>query len=740
MRVAFVTDTYPPDVNGVAMTLERLVGGMVERGHQVALVSTLPLARDNNPDGAIVTEWVPSIPLPGYTSLRLGIPSPKQITRFIRRWKPEVMYVATESALGYSSIRAANKEGVPVLSGFHTNFHSYLEDYHLPMLENVATRYLRALHNKTLCTFTPSMQSAAALEAKGFERVKVLGRGVDTTLFHPGRRRETLRAAWGAADPATPVALFVGRIAAEKNLPLCVHAFEELRQQRPGMPCVFVGDGPRLQSLRGDHPEFIYAGMQHGTDLAAHYASADLFIFPSLSETYGNVLVEALASGLVTVSFNYAAAQQHIRHGANGLVATMNDADDFIRQCQAALQQWLAGESVPMREAALATAAELSWDRVLSQLERELQRTLPHAPAVGRSDPPAPAAGIADQAILSATDSPPPERPAPREPAAAEAAFLIPPADTPEPPLEQVITEVAARGKTPGKRKLRVKTVFISDVHLGTADCQINQVNHFLRHVRCEKLVLNGDIIDGWSLSRSGKWNRGHTYFVRLILKKMEKESTEVIYIRGNHDDILTKLIPLKLDNLSVVREHVHDSPHGRYLVVHGDGFDAVTTHYRWLAMLGAVGYETLLRINRVWNAYRKWRGKPHFSLSKAVKGKVKSAVSWVGRYEEQLQKFATQRDCQGIICGHIHTPADKHVGDTHYLNSGDWVESLTAVVEHLDRSFEVVTYEEFCRRTHRSPKDGRGLGSAARKRAQPEPADPAPPAADAPEPDKKAG
>jgi len=397
-----------------------------------------------------------------------------------------------------------------------------------------------------------------------------------------------------------------------------------------------------------------------------------------------------------------------VEHGVNGLLATMHDAGDFVSQCLAGLELWLSGNAGPVLKAAATTASGLSWDRILGQFERELQHTLPHTPATTAAAP-GPAAAPVEATGNTATS-------APRQPGPDPANQAGP---TPAAPPGQAVDSNPGSGKSAGKSKLRVKTVFISDVHLGTADCQIHQVNHFLRHVRCEKLVLNGDIIDGWSLSRSGKWNRGHTYFVRLVLKKMEKEATEVVYIRGNHDDILTKLIPLKLDNLSVVREHIHDSPHGRYLVVHGDGFDAVTTHYRWLAMLGAVGYETLLRINRAWNAWRRWRGKPSFSLSKAVKGRVKSAVSWVGRYEEQLQKFASQRDCTGIICGHIHTPADKRVGDIHYLNSGDWVESLTAVVEHLDRSYEVVTYEEFCRRTHRSPKDGRGLGSAAAARGR---------------------
>jgi UDP-2,3-diacylglucosamine pyrophosphatase LpxH len=263
------------------------------------------------------------------------------------------------------------------------------------------------------------------------------------------------------------------------------------------------------------------------------------------------------------------------------------------------------------------------------------------------------------------------------------------------------------------KRKLRFKTIFISDVHLGAPECKAVQASHFLKNCVCEKLVLNGDIIDAWALARSGKWTKDHTHFVRTVLRKMEKENTEVYYLRGNHDDVLERFLPLRIDNLHISDEHIHDSPHGRYLVVHGDGFDHVTTNHKWVASLGAIGYNSLLRLNRLYNAYRHWRGLEAFSFAKWVKAKVKGAVSFVGKYEEQLQSLAHTRDCKGIICGHIHTPADKMYGDVHYLNSGDWVESLTAVVEHLDRSFEVISYGDFCTRAGRLPKGMRVPGIA---------------------------
>ena len=249
------------------------------------------------------------------------------------------------------------------------------------------------------------------------------------------------------------------------------------------------------------------------------------------------------------------------------------------------------------------------------------------------------------------------------------------------------------------RQKLRYRTVIISDVHLGFTDCKISQVNHFLRHIHCDKLIMNGDIIDGWHLQKWGKWNVEHTRFFRLILKKAEKHGTEIIYLRGNHDDFLWKVLPLQFDRVHLCNEYIHKTLHGNYVCVHGDGFDAVTTNFRWLALLGSFSYSMLLVFNRIYNWTRKVRGKEYFSISGAIKAKVKGAVNAVGRYEDALQNFARERDCIGIICGHIHTPADKMLDGIHYLNSGDWVESMTALGETYDGSFELIEFESFQRR-----------------------------------------
>jgi UDP-2,3-diacylglucosamine pyrophosphatase LpxH len=248
-------------------------------------------------------------------------------------------------------------------------------------------------------------------------------------------------------------------------------------------------------------------------------------------------------------------------------------------------------------------------------------------------------------------------------------------------------------------KPLRVKTVIISDVHLGTLDCKAREVNHFLKYTRCDKLILNGDIIDGWRLRRTGYWPKSHTRFLRLVLKKLEKKNTEVIYLRGNHDDVLAKFLPIAFENLQIVEDHVHPTPRGNYLVLHGDVFDTVTKNFVFLAYAGDWGYRMLMRFNRLYNRWRAWQGKEYYSLSKAVKARVKRAVSHVSHFEEHIAALAKSRGCIGVMCGHIHTAADKQFGDVHYLNSGDWVESLTAIVEHYDGRLELLDFNEFVRR-----------------------------------------
>jgi len=244
--------------------------------------------------------------------------------------------------------------------------------------------------------------------------------------------------------------------------------------------------------------------------------------------------------------------------------------------------------------------------------------------------------------------------------------------------------------------KTTYKTLVISDVHLGIKDSKAKELVRFLKEHSCETLILNGDIIDGWQLKKSGSWKKKHTKFFRIILKAMEKYKMKVVYLRGNHDDFLEQIIPFEIGNFSIVNDYIHESNGKRYYIIHGDVFDTITTRMPWLSKLGDISYTFLLWMNRNYNRYRERRGLPYYSLSQVIKNKVKSAVSYISDYEEQLSEVAKRKKCEGIICGHIHQPANKMIGDIHYLNSGDWVESLTALAETKEGEWKIIQYSDW--------------------------------------------
>ena len=239
------------------------------------------------------------------------------------------------------------------------------------------------------------------------------------------------------------------------------------------------------------------------------------------------------------------------------------------------------------------------------------------------------------------------------------------------------------------------KTIVLSDIHLGTQGSKAKEVVRFLRNSKCDQLILNGDIVDGWQLRKYGVWKRKHTRFFNQILKMMEKDNTRVTYLRGNHDDFLDQVLPFHVGNLSIKRDMIYESSGKKYYIVHGDIFDSVTTNLRWVAQLGDIGYTFLLWLNQQYNYYRSKKGLPYYSLSKVVKSKVKTAVSYINDFETQLSEIAKIKECEGIICGHIHQPAIKTIDGIEYMNSGDWVESLSALVEDKNGSWSLVYYTE---------------------------------------------
>jgi glycosyltransferase involved in cell wall biosynthesis len=362
MKITFVTDTYSPQANGVATTLERLVNGLRERGHTVDVVRPAVLACDE--EGL----EVPSFGLPGYREVRFGFPMKLVLQARWHRSRPDVIYVATETPLGASAISAARSLGVPVASGFHTNFQQYVAHYRMPLLEKATMSYLRHLHNRSVCTFVPSHDVIDQLDARGFENLQLLPKGVDTRLFHPKKRSLTLRQTWGAGNGSL-VGLYVGRIAAEKNLPLIIETFRAIQKRIPDFKGVFVGSGPKLEELSREHPDFIFPGVLRGEELAAHYASADLFIFPSITETFGNVTLEAMASGLAVVAYDYAAARQHIRNGINGFIAPFDDRQAYLDLAVEAACRDLR----ELREEARGAARKVRWKKVVKRFEDQLR-------------------------------------------------------------------------------------------------------------------------------------------------------------------------------------------------------------------------------------------------------------------------------------------------------------------------------------------------------------------------------
>lgn len=326
MRYAIVTETYPPDVNGVALTVQELERGLRARGHEVDVVRPRRYRGERPTDDEMLAAGVR---LPCYAGLRFGLPAAGRLRRRWRRQRPDAVYIATEGPLGWSAMRTAKSLGIPVASGFHTRFDHYMRDYGLPFLEPVALAWMRRFHNAASATLVPTRELQAELEGLGFGAAVHLPRAVDTARFDPARRDEALRACWGLGPDGLAV-VHVGRVAAEKNLDLAIRAFRALQELRPDARFVWVGEGPRLAAIRDANPDFVYCGLQRGEALARHFASADLFLFPSLSETFGNVTLEAMASGVATVAYRYGAAAEHLRHGRHGAAIAPHDEAAFI--------------------------------------------------------------------------------------------------------------------------------------------------------------------------------------------------------------------------------------------------------------------------------------------------------------------------------------------------------------------------------------------------------------------------
>jgi glycosyltransferase involved in cell wall biosynthesis len=364
MRVALVSETFPPEVNGVAHTVARFALGLRERGHRVQVVR--PRQRGHTPDPREGGLLVRGLPLPGYPGLQLGLPAGPTLTRSWQKERPDVLYVATEGPLGWSAVRTADRLGIPCISGFHTRFDSYSRHYGAGLLRGPIERYLRALHRRTVCTVVPTDELRLSLEAEQFGDLRVLGRGVDTERFHPMHRREALRRAWGVAENEI-VVLAVGRLAAEKNLPLALRSADTMREANRRVRLVVVGDGPLYSELFHRQRDVVFCGAKTGRELAEHYASADVLLFPSETETFGNVVLEAMASGLAVVAYDYAAAHALIEPEVDGLLVPFGDEEAFVTAALRLAVDPAFGRRLGQR--ARDKARRHEWPHVIDQLE-----------------------------------------------------------------------------------------------------------------------------------------------------------------------------------------------------------------------------------------------------------------------------------------------------------------------------------------------------------------------------------
>jgi glycosyltransferase involved in cell wall biosynthesis len=330
MRIAIVTETWPPEINGVALTVQSLARGLAALGHSVELVRP---HQDSEPDPACDEEFeqllLRGASLPRYPGLRFGLPAQRHLHRHWSEQPPDALYIATEGPLGFSALGASRRLGIPACTGFHTRFDDFVTHYGFGLLTPLVFAYLRRFHNRAAATLVPTAELVDFLGSNGFRNVRLLSRAVDTILFDPRHRDARLRASWGL-DADDLAILHVGRLAAEKNLGLAVRAFEAIRARHPRARFVIVGDGPARATLAAQHPDILFAGMLRGEELARHYASGDLFLFPSRSETFGNVTLEALASGLPVVAFDYGAAREHIRNDLAGARIDLGDDDQFV--------------------------------------------------------------------------------------------------------------------------------------------------------------------------------------------------------------------------------------------------------------------------------------------------------------------------------------------------------------------------------------------------------------------------
>jgi glycosyltransferase involved in cell wall biosynthesis len=374
LRIAVVTETWPPEVNGVAVTLSRLIQHLGYRQHTIQLIRP---RQDKHDAGVENVGWsellLRGLPIPRYPQLKLGLPSKKALIKAWSTRRPDLVHIATEGPLSWSALQAAQILRLPVTSDFRTNFHSYCQHYGVGWLSKPIVAYLRKFHNRTAFTMVPTQAMKVQLESMGFKNLKVVARGVDTQLFHPDKRSEAMRASWGVT-PDTMVLLSTSRLAAEKNLNLTIQTYQTLIAQGRKVKMVFAGDGPMRAVTQAKCPDAIFVGMCTHEQLATLYASADVLLFPSLTETFGNVTLEALSCGTPVLAFDCAAAGEFINDHKNGWLVPSDEPHAYIKRALDITQD--SATLGQARQFTRVSVEHLGWDEIAGQVETIFHRAI----------------------------------------------------------------------------------------------------------------------------------------------------------------------------------------------------------------------------------------------------------------------------------------------------------------------------------------------------------------------------
>jgi len=363
--ISFVTETYKPEINGVANTLSNLIEGLKNQGHNIQVIRPKQKHETvTDSEEGIEELLVSGAPIPGYKDLNFGFPAKRKIKSLWQHSRPDIIYIATEGPLCLSALNVARFFNIPVASGFHTNFHAYSRYYRMDFFKSFIIDYLKFFHNRADMTLVPTGEMQETLLRSGFKNVNIVSRGVNIDLYSPSKRCCSLRESWGLTNNDIAV-LYVGRVALEKNIRLAIRTFRTMQKENSKIKFIMVGDGPVSDQLREENGDFIFCGMKKGEELAKHYASGDILLFPSETETFGNIVTESMASGLAIIAYDYAAAHIHLNNKNQcGVTVTKGNEKEFIKQSVLLLKD--NDRQKIYKERARSSSLNINWNTIVN--------------------------------------------------------------------------------------------------------------------------------------------------------------------------------------------------------------------------------------------------------------------------------------------------------------------------------------------------------------------------------------